>query len=125
MPQKREEHSLPHGGPLASRRGPQNPWTVQEGPTGCPKEFWACGPDPLPLSLVSSSLGRALGSPETWLFLSLLSARTTSVAQLQESRQTGGQRARGSPSVPYFLPDPLALASASQLDTLWDQPRAP
>lgn len=59
------------------------------------QESWACGRDALPLSLVSSSAGRASRSPETRLFLSLLPARTTSVAQLQESRQTADNKPVG------------------------------
>lgn len=93
--------------PSKERRAQSSPWrppTLQKGspePLGLSREgqqdaqSWACGPDPLPLSLVSSAAGRALRSPATRLFLPLLSARTTSVAQLQESRQTADSEPAG------------------------------
>lgn len=124
-PSKERGAQSSHGGPLASRKGPQTLWTVQEGPTGCAKSPGPVGQTPcLSASCPHLREGRREVLRPGSSCLSSRSARTTSVAQLQESRQTGGQRARGSPSVPYFPPAPLAPASASQLDALWGRPRA-
>ncbi|XP_016051012.1 PREDICTED: zinc finger CCHC domain-containing protein 24 isoform X2 [Miniopterus natalensis] len=53
-------------------------------------------------------------------------ARTTSVAQLQESGQSGGTASRrGAHLFLISSAAPLAPASASQLDPLWGRPKAP
>lgn len=81
-------------------------------PLDCPgranrmrKEPWACGPDPLPLSLVSSSAGRASRSPETRLFLSLLSLGQDHLSGPAAGEQADGRTAsQGEPICSLFPP---------------------